>query len=665
MASSLFVLIGNIVFLFLYLEFLQPQTEVVMTVLEIRRKLIAIMAGLGMTILISMSFDKVTHQVYEDVKKTNERIAANTKEKEMFFATMSHEIRNPLQSLLGSIELLEEPKLKKETFRHLLGICKSCSETVLNLISNILDVSKITAEKMQLSPAPADLREIVNKIARVLEPRAEAKGIHLRVQKDPQMPPSLELDPQRISQVILNLVSNAIKFTKKGLILVKLQWFPLIDPEDELSILTDVLSSSSWKECMTFSEKIASQDLSVHLSQYVSSSNSPRGNKKASSVEDQPEETKEVRSSEGAKGIVKIEIMDTGIGIKKENILKLFKPYQQADPAISKDYGGTGLGLWISKNIIMKAQGDIRVKSKEGKGSNFIIAFPTTVCKEVPTFAGANESVINPDLFKDKTCILADSTHENTFVMQQVLSGCGFKVLIANQNCLEALELYKETRKVDVVITDLRVPGMSGQSFILELRKFEKNFNRLRVPIVVVTAEASLEEKSLCLNQYGADQYLVKPIKHAELISALNKAMEAAQKNKIAKKIFIIDDDILPSQFLLQVLEQEGHKCKICNTIEKAKEVFAKEYLEYNLVMLDNLLPDGSGVQFMEFALGFMKEKGAPMPAVISMSGNSVEDQKEMYSGYNLQGYLQKPIRRQVLLELIRIIQKSVFFIIK
>ena len=240
------------------------------------------------------------------------------------------------------------------------------------------------------------------------------------------------------------------------------------------------------------------------------------------------------------------------------------------------------------------------MKSKKGVGSNFILAFPTKVCAEINTFTRNVDLGDQTYQFKGKTFLLLDDIIENCFLMQEFLQRHGINSVIAD-NGKSALEQYKQNpRKFDMLITDLRMPEMSGQTFILEVRKYEAENNKPSVPIIVVTAENSIEEKKLCLAKYGANEYLVKPIKYQDLLLAIEKIYLHPAKENI-KNVFILDDDIISARFLLATLEKNGHKCVIKNTVEEAKRYFKEHGEESDLVLVDNLLDDGTGVELVGF----------------------------------------------------------------
>eukprot|EP01022_Parablepharisma_sp_SALTPOND_P012649 TRINITY_DN162_c0_g1_i1.p1 TRINITY_DN162_c0_g1~~TRINITY_DN162_c0_g1_i1.p1 ORF type:complete len:837 (+),score=57.54 TRINITY_DN162_c0_g1_i1:155-2512(+) len=654
--STFLILISNFLLLGVYLKCFPCHEAVTLSSETINLGVSTNIISMSTYILLMIRFNILSNAVYEDVKSANARIESSTKEKENFFATVSHEIRNPLQSLLGAVELLQDKGVKSETAASLLEICKNCSALVINLVSNVLDLEKIAADKMQLCPAPASLREITRRIVQMHQGRAQSKGVRLLLIDDTSLPPAIELDTQRIEQILVNVVSNAIKFTSKGKVAVKLGWTPLADHEDPLPVVQDALKRSSWKEIMEFTERYNSS--SQLQSKYTKMPNpSLDENVAPQSVISQGTPSPQQNCHHG---IAKIEVMDTGIGISKGNIEKLFRQYQQADVQISRRYGGTGLGLWITKNILHQMKGDIKVKSKEGKGSNFILAFPANVPEEIRAISNwGNGAVEGTEILKGKTYLLLDDISENMFIMKELLGRYGVNAITA-QNGMDAIEIYKANKNIDAVITDLRMPLMSGQVFIAELRKYEQESHRKATLIAVLTAETSLEEKRLCLTQYGADEFLLKPVKYEELLATLVK-MHSQNKRAKKKRVLVIDDDLISSSFLTTVLEQNGHQCKRIHSVSEAKEHFKENYAEYDVILLDNLLRDGTGVDFLEFATQFATSVGSHVPPTVSISGNPIPDQKMQYELYQLAGYLQKPVKRRELLEIIQVIQALTF----
>ncbi len=565
---------------------------------------------------------------------------------------------------------------------------------MINLVSNILDMSKIAADKMQMSPVPTDLRELSNRVLRTSQGRAEGKAISLEFDCDRDLPPAIDVDPQRIEQVMVNLVSNAIKFTPtKGRIVVKVEWTALAVQISEETALKLAMGHSSWKQTMELSEEEQCSRLLARTGsglndRYTGPLAPSRRRKK--SVKDRtllssPENPRRLLPHPD-RGLVKVEVMDTGIGISKEGVAKLFRPYQQADDSISRyapttmtshdrKYGGTGLGLWISMNILRKMQGDIRVKSRPGRGSNFVVAFPAHVSKEVVALTNAAEEIPGADVLKGKHYILLDDVAESAFVLAESLKRYGVGSTI-RQTGIDALELYKSTPQTfDGIVTDLRMPTMSGQTFIQEVRAFERarsgNRGTLRpVPIVVMTAEAAMEEKRLCLTQYGANAFLLKPVKLRDLISSLAKVHSAGNRQKRQKGILVLDDDVVGSRFLVSVLSKAGHRCEQAFSVAEGVKIIEEQQRGgkwCDIVMLDNLLGDGTGPDFLQQCEKSLLEdtgngnvKRRRRIKVISISGNEPEDQRRMYESAGRQGavdgYLQKPVKKQDLLGLVQIL---------
>ncbi|MDR3549485.1 MAG: HAMP domain-containing sensor histidine kinase, partial [Candidatus Pacebacteria bacterium] len=184
--------------------FFLPEEGIKLTRQQVRKTLVSRMVFLLMSEACEMFMDRARDALYDEVKNYSEKVQQAIADKETFFATMSHEIRNPLQTLLGSVDLLQLGH-SSHASSQLGAIVKNCSEVVLNLVTNILDVSKIDAQKLELSPTPGNLEENINKILRLSVGRARAKGLKLTYVESNPLPPCLSFDPQRLHQVILNL----------------------------------------------------------------------------------------------------------------------------------------------------------------------------------------------------------------------------------------------------------------------------------------------------------------------------------------------------------------------------------------------------------------------------------------------------------------------------
>ncbi len=723
-----------------------------------------VMLIITICVLSEVYIDDIRQKVYNQLKDDILAIKLQVEEQENFIAAMSHEIRNPLQSLLGSVELLQlqQPRpgsngniSERLQDNSLVGIIKSCCDVVLNLVSNILDASKIDAQKLELSNIPSCLNENIQKILRLSRNRAEAKGLQIVFMEPKPLPPSLLFDPQRLQQVVLNIVSNAIKFTQKGRIVVKADWVPLQSEGVELekAVRTE-LSAASWKSVFEPLEEGNGTDLFMHKMRKVTSpfpffpSKLPQIRKRTqrhltadrvtgpgsarnrqtsisdcqgASVADEgvdatedvkshnsewtpdfhsqlqslglhphnsasnepdpprvlvkaePEEKEENYSwswscgshrsyssdsqtplQDESRGLVKIEIMDSGIGISKEGLAKLFNRYQQADATISQNYGGTGLGLWISRSIIRQMGGDIRAKSKPGKGTDMIVVFPSETVPETPMISSfAEEYKEKRRGLSGKKCLIVDDIPDNTFILDQVLRSQG--MLVVSKTCgRHALKSYRNISNFDLIITDLRMPGMSGQDLILAIRKFEREKGRLRTPILVLTGEALQAEKVACLSRYGADEYLLKPVKMQCLMDAVEALLTRGFRMEQKKKVLVVDDDTLSLRLLMTMIRQGGDSPTGCRSVYEAKAEISANPEKYDVILLDSQLQDGNGLDFVRFYNKLVVDRELKAVPIVSMSGNGAEEQTKMYEGFVMHGFLQKPISKSLLLGTIR-----------
>ncbi len=233
-----------------------------------------------------------------------------------------------------------------------------------------------------------------------------------------------------------------------------------------------------------------------------------------------------------------------------------------------RHYGGTGLGLWISKNILKLMGGKIGVSSTYGSGSRFAIEFPARVSSETKIFADSFESGDVSARLLGRRYLIVDDIQENTFLVSHILRQHGATVEAKNR-AEDALELFRSDRALSAIITDLRMPGMSGQEFMLEIRRLEKAENRKPVPIVVVTGESDPEERMLCMGKYGATEFLLKPVKLGDLMLCLYKLEDQGQQQHERRlNVLIIEDENASAYFLSRVVTAEGHTAHVCGDIK-------------------------------------------------------------------------------------------------
>ncbi|MEO6055023.1 MAG: histidine kinase N-terminal 7TM domain-containing protein [Chthoniobacterales bacterium] len=380
--------------------------------------------------------------------------------KSRYLAVMSHEIRSPLNSVLGFMQLLEDTPLNKEQQEYLNHVLQSGS-SLLSIINEILDYSKIEAGQIQLVEAPFDLREELDILCGGMHAEAVRKGIKLSWSVHPDLCAVAIGDRARLLQVLRNLISNAIKFTAKGEVKV-----------DVRSRETD--SADDYKNCtLVFT------------------------------------------------------VTDTGIGISANEIARLFQPFSQANKLTQLQYGGTGLGLTITRRLSELMGGGVSVQSAPGEGSTFTCMLKLRV--------GSTDALktslpmVNPEGdIPPFRILVTDDLMANRRLLQLMLTRMNHQVELAEDGyaCLAAME----KKKFDIVFMDIEMLGMDGFETTHQLRLKEQRLGTLRpVYIIALTAHASTDIREQC---YAAqmDDYLSKPI----TVSALGAALRNANQRRIS-----------------------------------------------------------------------------------------------------------------------------------
>ncbi|MEN6458080.1 MAG: ATP-binding protein [Thermoguttaceae bacterium] len=397
------------------------------------------------------------------LEKSTVLAEAANRAKSEFLANMSHEIRTPMTAILGYADLLAE-SLQDPSLVEAADTIRRNGNYLLEIINNILDISKIEAQKLQVEHAECSPAAIVAEVASLMRLRAEAKNLSLSVEFDGAIPKTIHTDPVRLQQILINLIGNAVKFTEMG----------------GVRVVTRLTSDHDPNRLLQF------------------------------------------------------EVIDTGIGLTEQQIQQLFKPFCQADTSTSRRFGGSGLGLTISKRLAQLLGGDVTVHANPDRGATFTVTID-------PGLLDAESLLVQPEkatLSEDKSerraasplprlsgrVLLVEDGPDNQRLIAFVLRKAGAEVTVA-ANGQEAIDAYQAAKNrgepCDAILMDMQMPVLDGYAATRQLRS--RGYGG---PIIALTAHAMTHDREKCI-EAGCDDYLTKPIDRRALLDIVSRHVTA------------------------------------------------------------------------------------------------------------------------------------------
>jgi len=511
-----------------------------------------------------------------------DKAEAAAEAKSRFLATMSHEIRTPLNGILGMSSILSGTELTADQHDYLRTI-RSSGTALLSVIEDILDFSKIESGYMEIEAADFDVYSIVEQCLDVVAESADRKGIELASRIEAAVPDCIRGDSTRLRQILLNLLSNAAKFTLRG--------------EIVLSITIGELA--------------------------------------------------------GSQAFLRFSVTDTGIGMSSEVCARVFSAFSQADASTTRRFGGTGLGLTISKRLVELMHGEIGVESKEGVGSTFWFKLPLVAG------VGSAPQPIGEEL-SGRRVLVVDDNMTNLQIVKSMLEPLGVDVICAGDG-VQALGVLRQSeatgKGVDLALLDFHMPFMDGLMLTREIRarpRFEK------LPIVLLTSVTQREHAHEA-RDLSIQGYLVKPLRALQLTECVRKLLliqtEASRDTPAESvsvsapssvgggRVLLAEDNPVNQKVGVLMLTRLGYKVDVVGNGKEAVDAFRK--FNYFAILLDCQMPEMDGFE----ATRLIREiEGSERRIwIIALTANALSGERERCLNAGMDDYLSKPITQKVL----------------